>query len=65
MRCEACRRQVGLMTLTCRECQKQFCTRCIHLDIHQCLNIEQRKQSELASLKEKLVQVQSQKIQKI
>ncbi len=40
MRCQCCRKKVGIMTLDCKCCGKKFCTKCITLEVHECEGIE-------------------------
>ena len=40
MRCQSCRKKVGIMALECKCCGKSFCTKCITLENHDCDGIE-------------------------
>ena len=40
MKCQSCRKKVGIMALDCKCCGKKFCTKCITLEVHNCDGIE-------------------------
>ncbi len=40
MKCQGCRKKVGIMALDCKCCGKKFCTKCITLEVHECEGIE-------------------------
>ena len=40
MKCQSCRKKVGIMALDCKCCGKKFCTKCITLEVHECEGIE-------------------------
>lgn len=40
MRCQCCRKKVGIMALDCKCCAKKFCSKCITLEVHECEGIE-------------------------
>jgi hypothetical protein len=48
--------------LTCKECQVNFCTRCIQLEAHSCPKLNARIQEERDNLKKKLVKVEALKV---
>ena len=65
MRCNCCHKKVGLLTLQCKSCNRNYCSRCILMETHNCEglkeNIEKGKEelqktlvSALTSKKEKL-----------
>ena len=63
--CLQCKKKVGLMALTCRECSEHFCTRCIQLEMHKCPKLDGRGVSERVLLEKKLIKVVAAKVQKI
>ena len=40
MKCQGCRKKVGIVALDCKCCGKKFCTKCITLEVHNCDGIE-------------------------
>jgi hypothetical protein len=48
--------------LTCKECQGNFCARCIQLEVHKCPNLETRSKNEKNLLSKKLIKVVASKI---
>jgi len=62
--CLQCKKKVGLMALTCRECSEHFCTRCIQLEMHKCPKLDGRGESERALLEKKLIKVEAAKVVK-
>lgn len=60
MKCQRCRRMFAL--IRCKYCDRDFCSRCIQLEIHECENIEQKKNELVATLKEKLIALRPSKV---
>ena len=54
MKCEECKKRQGLMVLNCKYCNKNFCSRCIQLEIHHCEGIQSKCKEELDNLEKKL-----------
>jgi hypothetical protein len=48
--------------LQCKECQGQFCTRCIQLEAHECPKLNIRIQKDRDNLQQKLVKVVAPKV---
>ena len=54
MRCQCCRKKVGIMAIDCKCCAKKFCSRCITLETHKCEGIEDDIRSKKDDLENKL-----------
>ena len=54
MRCQECRKKVGIMALDCKCCGKKFCTKCITLEVHNCDGIEDDINAKKKQLGDKL-----------
>lgn len=54
MKCQCCRKKVGIMALDCKCCGKKFCTKCITLEVHNCDGIEDDINSKKKLLTDKL-----------
>lgn len=48
--------------LKCRECEGDFCAKCIQLEVHFCPNLDERSKTEKENLSKKLVKVVAPKI---
>ena len=48
--------------LTCKECQGNFCARCIQLEVHFCPNLKTRSAAEKEELAKKLIKVVAPKV---
>ena len=48
--------------LTCRECSGSFCCKCIQLEVHCCLKLDERSKIEKENLSKKLVKVVASKV---
>lgn len=51
--------------LSCKECQGDYCFRCIQLEMHSCPKLSERAQFEKENLSKKLVKVTAPKISSI
>lgn len=49
-RCEFCRKKAGLNLIGCKSCEKQLCTRCIDMSIHECEQLEKYKEKKRKAL---------------
>ena len=54
-RCEFCRKKAGLNLIGCKSCEKQLCTRCIDLSIHNCDKLEKYIEEKRQSLEKSLL----------
>ena len=54
-RCEFCRKKAGLNLIQCKPCEKQLCTRCIDMSIHECDKLETYKEEKRKSLESSLL----------
>ena len=48
--------------LKCRECQGNFCAKCIQLEVHFCPKLDERSKIEKENLSKKLVKVVAPKV---
>jgi len=48
--------------LKCRECQGNFCAKCIQLEVHSCPKLDERSKIEKENLAKKLVKVVAPKV---
>ena len=48
--------------LTCRECQGNYCSKCIQLEVHFCPKLSDHVQMDKDNLRKKLVKVEAPKI---
>lgn len=53
MKCTKCKRFFAL--IRCKYCDRDFCSRCIQLEIHECENIEDKKEELIETLRKKLI----------
>lgn len=49
MKCQFCKRTPAI--LDCKYCEKNFCSRCIQLELHACENMSDKKNELLDKLK--------------
>ena len=66
MRCENCNKKKPFL-IECKYCKNNYCTYCLEIEKHRCVNAELCKKRKLAELEKKLLSEQTKqtKIQKI
>lgn len=62
MPCDQCKRK-GI-PIACNYCTGNFCTRCIHLDVHACEGIQKKKDKDMQNLKKSLPTVIKSKVER-
>ena len=43
MKCQFCKKKIGLLTFDCNYCNKSFCSKCRDVLSHECSNMEDCK----------------------
>lgn len=60
-----CPKCTKFFKLKCKYCEKEYCSRCISIDIHMCSKMEVKRKIEIETLSKKNVQISSSKLVKI
>ena len=63
MRCKECIKK-GI-TIECKWCKNEYCTKCIQLEVHNCENIEERNNFKNETLQSSLRKITKEKVLKI
>lgn len=53
-KCLNCKKKIGLLGFECKYCNKEFCSSCRYIIVHNCKGLENCKKEKISELKDKL-----------
>lgn len=63
MRCKCCKKRK--MTIECKWCKEEYCTKCIQVEVHECTNIKECINYKKEKLENSLKKIKKEQVLKI